>query len=114
HEANVLAGRTNVMLARHVQRVGVTFQETIAQFPAGKAVLTGMPLRTGIVAPKAMTPQKARGAFAGLETGRFTVLVIGGSQGARAHNACILEAAARLLEAGAQILHQTGVRNFEA
>lgn len=113
HEGNFLVGRTNRLLARWARRVCTTFAETVAEFPPGRAVQTGLPLREGIVLPPQVTPQAARAQFAGLEPERFTVLVIGGSQGARAVNDLVIEAAPQLQEARIQILHQVGARNVE-
>ncbi|HZP84854.1 MAG TPA: undecaprenyldiphospho-muramoylpentapeptide beta-N-acetylglucosaminyltransferase [Chthonomonadaceae bacterium] len=113
HEGNALPGRTNRFLARYAQKVCVTFEETIERFPPGKAALTGLPLRQGIVAPPDVTPQAARCRFDGFGPDAFTVLVVGGSQGAQALNRVVLEAVPGLLDAGVQILHQTGVNNFE-
>lgn len=112
-EGNVLAGRTNRWLARFVSKIGVAFETTQRQFPAPKTVLTGLPLRAGIVAPPEVTPQQARSRFVGLSPDRFTVVVIGGSQGAKALNLGVLEAADRLLAADIQIVHQTGPKNLE-
>lgn len=112
-ENNVVAGRTNLRLARSARKICVSFAETIRRMPAEKCVLTGLPLRRGIVAPAEITPQAARCRFPGLASDRFTLLVIGGSQGARAINHLIVEAAPVLLSAGVQILHQTGPKNIE-
>ena len=112
-ENNVVPGRTNRWLARYAEKVCVSFAETAREFPASKSVLTGMPLRDGIVALPEVTKGLARCRFAGLSADRFTVVVIGGSQGARAVNNLVLGAAADLLNAGIQILHQTGPKNFE-
>jgi UDP-N-acetylglucosamine--N-acetylmuramyl-(pentapeptide) pyrophosphoryl-undecaprenol N-acetylglucosamine transferase len=114
HEGNVIPGRTNRLLARYARRICVTFAETLAQFPKDKGVLTGLPLRASIVAPLEVTPQEARCRFSGLAPDAFTVLAVGGSQGARALNRIVLGAVPGLLDAGAQVLHQTGPNHFEA
>lgn len=107
------AGRTNKYLAKWVKTVCLVFEEAAQEFPKGKTVVTGLPLRAGIVAPEAITKNEARETFAGLNPNAFTVLVIGGSQGAQALNRFVLDAAQNLLESGVQILHQTGTRNIE-
>lgn len=112
-ESNFLAGRTNKYLAKFVKTVCLTFEETAKEFPAGKTVITGLPLRTGIVAPETITKAKARKTFSGLKSNTFTVLIIGGSQGAQALNRFVLDAAQSLIESDVQILHQTGSRNIE-
>ncbi len=108
------AGRTNKYLAKWVKTVCLVFEEAAQEFPKGKTVVTGLPLRTGIVAPETVTEAEAREAFAGLSPNAFTVLVIGGSQGAQALNRFVLDGAKMLLESDVQILHQTGTRNIEA
>ncbi|HLV80208.1 MAG TPA: UDP-N-acetylglucosamine--N-acetylmuramyl-(pentapeptide) pyrophosphoryl-undecaprenol N-acetylglucosamine transferase, partial [Chthonomonadaceae bacterium] len=107
-------GRTNRLLARYAKQICVVFPETVAQFPQEKTVVTGLPVRAGIVAPPEVTPQAARCRFNPLRADAFTVLVLGGSQGAQAINRLIVEAAPALLEAGVQVLHQAGARNIEA
>jgi UDP-N-acetylglucosamine--N-acetylmuramyl-(pentapeptide) pyrophosphoryl-undecaprenol N-acetylglucosamine transferase len=111
-EGNAIAGRTNRWLARYATKVCVTFEETMAEFPREKTVQTGLPLREGTVLPEEVTPQAARCELSGLAAEKFTLLVIGGSQGARAVNERVLDAAPGLVEAGVQILHQTGERNI--
>ncbi len=111
---DLVPGRTNRLLARSARRVCVVFPESVANFGAAKTVVTGLPLRAGIVASEEVTPERARCHFPGLAPDRFTVLVVGGSQGARAVNGLVVEAARTLLDAGAQVLHQTGDKNIEA
>ena len=105
-------GRTNLMLARFARHICVVFEETVARFPAGKTVVTGLPLRSGMVAPAGLDPDTARRGFEGLAPGRFTVLVSGGSQGARALNEIVVEALPELVRSGMQVLHQTGPNNI--
>jgi len=109
-----IPGRTNRLLARYAKKICVVFPETVARFPKEKTVVTGLPVRAGIVAPAEVTPQAARCRFANLRSDAFTVLVLGGSQGAQAINTLIVEAVPKLLEAGVQVLHQAGSRNIEA
>ena len=110
---DVVPGRTNKLLARYASRICIAFEPTRASFPAAKTVLTGLPLREGVVAPLDVTPEQARSTFDYLNPDAFTVVVIGGSQGARAVNTIVLEAVPQLLEAGVQVLHQTGAKNLE-
>jgi UDP-N-acetylglucosamine--N-acetylmuramyl-(pentapeptide) pyrophosphoryl-undecaprenol N-acetylglucosamine transferase len=108
-EYNAIPGRTNLWLSRRATRICVWFEETIAAFPAGKSVITGVPLRQGIV--NGVPAQGAR-AELGLDPDRFTVLVLGGSQGAMALTHLVLDAAVSLSES-IQLMHQTGARNIE-
>ena len=113
HEGNAIAGRTNLWLSRSVRRICVTFASSVSQFPEAKTVVAGFPVRGGIVAPESVSQAQARQAFAGLSAERFTVLVTGGSQGARAINNVVLDSARDLQAAGIQLLHHVGAKNFD-
>ncbi len=112
-ENNLVPGRTNLRLAASAKKICVSFKETMERFPEGRCVLTGLPLRDGIVAPLGLTKNAAREQFDGLIPDRFTVLVIGGSQGARAINELIVAAAPLLRKHEIQVLHQIGPRNVD-
>lgn len=85
HEQNVLPGRANRFLARIADVVVVTFEESLQYFPqadranSGRIVVAGTPLRQEILEMAAAHPLKKRKA----RDGGFTLLVLGGSQGAR-------------------------------
>lgn len=110
HEQNALPGRTNLLVSRFVDRVCVTFQDSADYFPSAKVVVTGLPIRPTIFEPRDKTT--ARAAL-GLKSDLFTIFVCGGSQGARGINEMILEAAPAIARIGAQVLHQTGRKNYE-
>lgn len=109
HEQNVVPGRTNRLLARVADKICLTFEESKSYFPSGKTVLTGLPLRGEFLSPPNRVDARKE---LGLEPETFTLLVTGGSQGARTLNEMTLGALPMLLEAGLQILHQTGEKNF--
>jgi len=101
-EQNWAPGFANRLLGRLARRVAVSFPESAAAFGAGKAVLTGNPVRpefTEIEPP-------ARSGPPGL-------LVFGGSRGARAINEAVCEALPLLAASGVElrIRHQTGVED---
>lgn len=106
HEQNAAAGLTNRVLARFATRVLEAMPGT---FPAARrAVATGNPVRAGIAALPA--PEER---FAG-RTGAPRVLVLGGSQGARALNERLPEALARLpADLRPVVHHQCGARHIE-
>lgn len=106
HEANKLPGIANKVGARKAGYVGTTFPETV--MPGGK--LIGMPMRRSITHPE-LTAAEARSQF-GLDPDRPTLLVSGGSQGALSINKALDGARDRILEAGVQILHVLGPKNF--
>jgi len=110
HEQNSVPGKTNLMLAKLAKKVCVTFDESVQYFPKEKTVVTGLPVRPDII--KGVGRCAARESM-GLDPDKFTLLVFGGSQGARRINEMVLEAVPMLVSAGMQVIHQTGKKNFD-
>jgi UDP-N-acetylglucosamine--N-acetylmuramyl-(pentapeptide) pyrophosphoryl-undecaprenol N-acetylglucosamine transferase len=109
HEQNAIAGRTNRLLGCFATRVAITFEESASFFPAGKTVVTGLPIRPEITTGDAGA---ARRQF-DLDASRPVLLVVGGSRGAARLNRAVEEALPSLLERGVQIIHQLGKANFD-
>lgn len=104
HEANALPGLANRLGAGIAKSIAVTFKNT----PLKNAVVTGMPLRSEIVLAAAIPDRtKARKHF-GLDAEAPTLLVTGGSLGAKRINDVIESASSVLEAAGIQILHIVG------
>ena len=104
HEANAKPGMANKLGARWTEYVGVTFAGT----PIPHARVTGMPLRPEITGlDRAALRASAREHF-GLDPDRPTLLVTGGSLGAKAINEGISGSAQAIVDAGAQVLHVWG------
>jgi UDP-N-acetylglucosamine--N-acetylmuramyl-(pentapeptide) pyrophosphoryl-undecaprenol N-acetylglucosamine transferase len=106
-ESNALPGFTNRRLARFVDKAAVSFDAALPYF-GGKGVVTGNPVR------REFFEIPARDRHASSRT-KFSILIFGGSQGARAINEAMI-AALPLLEAlrdGLRITHQTGEADFE-
>ncbi len=104
HEANAKPGLANRWGARSTPHVAVTFAGT----PIAGARVTGMPLRPEITGlDRAALRDEARAHF-GLDPARSTLLVTGGSLGARALNRGIAGSAQTLVDAGIQVLHVWG------
>jgi len=103
-ESNALPGWTNRTLARFVDRAAVSFEQALPYF-RGKAKVTGNPVRREFFE----IPPKQR------EPGKFSLLVFGGSQGARAINEAMVTALPKLKELQVEvwIKHQTGPADFE-
>lgn len=110
HEQNMVPGRTNLWLSRFATRICVTFEDSIKYFPSGKTFVTGLPVRSELLSLPAK--EKARAAL-GLEPGTFTILVLGGSQGAQRLNEVVAESVPDLSRLPVQLLHQTGQRNHD-
>ncbi len=104
HEANARPGLANRLGSRYTTHVGVAFHGT----PIRHAHFVGMPLRAEIVHLDRFAARPVAEAFFGLDVDRPTLLVTGGSLGARRLNSTLVQSADALIEAGWQVLHITG------
>ena len=107
-EQNSYAGLVNKLLARRVSKICVAYDDMEKFFPADKLVLTGNPVRTEI----AHGSREEALRFFNLDPTKKTLLVVGGSLGARTLNLATAAALPRLHEAGIQLLWQTGKLYF--
>jgi UDP-N-acetylglucosamine--N-acetylmuramyl-(pentapeptide) pyrophosphoryl-undecaprenol N-acetylglucosamine transferase len=107
-EQNSYAGLVNKLLAKRVNKICVAYDGMEKFFPADKLVLSGNPVRTEIASGDRAEAQR----FFGLDPNKQTLLVIGGSLGARTLNQATAAALTRLREAGIQLLWQTGKLYF--
>ncbi len=110
HEQNALPGLANKVGARVATRVVVSFPDT--DLP--RAEYVGLPIRRMISQlDRAATRAEAR-AYFGLDADRPTLVVTGGSQGARRLNQAVSGASAALGSAGIQVLHVVGPKGEAA
>lgn len=109
HDSNARPGRANVLTSRFCTRIFLGLEPARAFFPGRDTVVTGTPVRPEILQPP--THEEAAALF-GLEAGRPTILVTGGSQGARRLNELCAQAAASL-PAETQVLHIAGAADFQ-
>ena len=114
HEQNIVFGLANRLSAPVAATIAVSFEDTLDQ-AGGKGVFTGNPVLPELVDQDAAAGRTRAIERFGLEKDRTTLLVFGGSQGARRIN----EAAAGLAEVWSarrslQILHVTGREAFES
>ena len=105
HESNAIPGKANKLNARLVTRVLLGFEECAKFFPAGKCEITGTPIRTSLV--ERLAKPTALATF-NLTPGRPTLLVMGGSQGARGINQALIAALPKLATRSLQIIHLSG------
>jgi UDP-N-acetylglucosamine--N-acetylmuramyl-(pentapeptide) pyrophosphoryl-undecaprenol N-acetylglucosamine transferase len=105
-EQNSFAGLVNKQVADKVSKVCVAYDGMEKFFPKEKIVLTGNPVRKDILVIDGKR-NKALTQF-GLETGRKTLLIIGGSLGAKTINESILDGIQKLIDAQVQVIWQTG------
>ncbi len=106
HEQNSYPGLTNRLLSRVVNKIFISFPESAKHFPAGEPILTGNPIREDLLTDKTTKDE---------DEDRFTVLIVGGSQGARAINRALV-AALEILKGGGHepaVIHQSGVTDHE-
>lgn len=106
HEANARPGLANRLGARYSGWVGVAFEGT----PLPHPTFVGMPLRVEIEELDRAAARPAAVAEFGLDPDRPTLLVTGGSLGARRINQTIAARARELTSAGWQVLHIQGGR----
>ncbi len=105
-EQNSYAGLTNKMLAGKAAKICVAYEGMEKFFPKEKIVLTGNPVRQDLfrVEPKAAEAYQ----FFGLSPEKKTVLIVGGSLGARTINQSVTAELKALVESGVQVIWQTG------
>jgi len=116
HDSDSVLGLSNRLAARFADRIAVSFDSTAKNlansaklFP--KIALIGNPVRPSLFSGEVLQPALAKRVF-GFSAEKPVILVIGGSQGAVKINDFMMEMAEELIK-NYQILHQTGIKNFE-
>ena len=101
-EPNAIPGIANRLVAKRVYRALLGFDTTRSWFPASKSEVTGLPVRPAFfdLKPK--------------QNGVFTVLITGGSRGARSLNRAARESWAFFRQSSVRIVHQTGPAEYDA
>lgn len=110
HEANSFAGKSNMLLGKKADLVMVATEGMEKFFPKERMVRTGNPVRKEILSTS-VTIEDAM-EFFGLKKSKPTVLIIGGSLGARSINAAIAKGIDRITASGIQLIWQTGKGNL--
>ena len=115
HEQNVIPGRANKILFGLADKIALSFEDTLEHLSPSerrKAVVTGNPIRTDDFRDDRLTALKSFG----LEASKFTVLVVGGSQGAHVLNDRFISSVGAMdidVRSKIQIIHLTGVKDYE-
>lgn len=106
HESNSFAGKSNILLGKKATKVFTGTDGMEKFFPREKIMVTGNPVRTAI----AVSAVSKAGAlkFFSLDEHKTTVLVVGGSLGAKSVNEAIDKGLDEILNAGIQLIWQTG------
>lgn len=105
-EQNSFAGKSNKILAKKAKAICVAYEGMGRFFPEDRITITGNPVRKEI-ADSTITHSEGLAAF-GLSDDRKTLLVIGGSLGARSINQAIKAGLPQIKELGLQVIWQTG------
>lgn len=105
-EQNSYAGVTNKLLAKKARRICVAYDGMERFFPADKIMKTGNPVRQNLVDAN-ITKEEARLSF-GLAPDKKTILIVGGSLGAKTVNESVLRHLDMIKRSGAQFIWQTG------
>ncbi len=111
HVADALPDRTSRVLARWARAVTVNYPEAAEHFGGCEVIVTGQPIRPWLLgADRAEACRRL-----GLSPDRPTLLVMGGSQGARSINLAMAGAAPAILDqTPLQVIHLCGARDYEA
>ena len=105
-EQNSYAGVTNKLLAKQAHKICVAYEGMERFFDKSKIILTGNPVRQGLL-NHTISREEAIRMFH-LDPEKKTVLILGGSLGARTINQCVIENIAKIKESGVQFIWQTG------
>lgn len=104
-EQNSYAGVTNKLLAKKADRICTAYDGMERFFPADRIIKTGNPVRSALLEKRSR--EDARRSF-GLDPAKPTVLVVGGSLGARTLNESVEAGLDSIARAGVQLIWQTG------
>jgi len=110
HEQNSIPGLTNKFLNRYVTKVAICFDEVASHFNQEKVVFTGNPRASEVVGEN-ITPVLET---LGLEKGKRTVLIVGGSRGARPIHEAFLKSVDQLAEKNYQMIYVTGEAHYNS
>ena len=105
-EQNSYAGVTNKLLAKQAHKICVAYDGMERFFDKSKIILTGNPVRQGLLNHTISRDEAIRTFH--LDPQKKTVLILGGSLGARTINQCVIENIAKIKESGVQFIWQTG------
>jgi UDP-N-acetylglucosamine--N-acetylmuramyl-(pentapeptide) pyrophosphoryl-undecaprenol N-acetylglucosamine transferase len=108
HESDSVPGRANKMAARWAKRIAISYKESVEYFPKDKTAFVGNIVRKEVRSPL----QEGAFEYLKLRSSFPIILILGGSQGAKIINDTVIDALPHLVK-HYQIIHQTGLKNFE-
>ncbi len=112
HDSNAIPGKANKLTARFADVVLLGFAECASFFPKKETRVTGTPVRSAL-RNEAREGKVDPHVFFNLKPDRKTLLVVGGSQGARGVNNVVMHSLNQLDTLGLQILHITGPADYK-
>ena len=110
-EQNSYAGVTNKLLAKNAKKICVAYDGMERFFDKDKIILTGNPVRQNLL-QETLNHEEAVRSF-GLDPAKKTILIVGGSLGARTLNNCVMHGLDKIKNSGVQFIWQTGKFYFE-
>ena len=110
-EQNSYAGVTNKLLAKKAAKICVAYEGMERFFPADKIMLTGNPVRQDLI-DSPIRHEDALRSF-GLDTKKKTILIVGGSLGARTLNESVISHLDHIRYSDVQVIWQTGKIYYE-
>ena len=105
-EQNSYAGVTNKLLAKQAAKICVAYEGMERFFDKNKIILTGNPVRQGLL-NHTISREEAIRSFH-LDPDKKTILIVGGSLGARTINNCVMQGLEKIKDSGVQFIWQTG------
>jgi UDP-N-acetylglucosamine--N-acetylmuramyl-(pentapeptide) pyrophosphoryl-undecaprenol N-acetylglucosamine transferase len=110
HEQNSVPGLTNKFLSRYVNKVAISFEEARQFFPKEKVVFTGNPRGSEVVSHIGSNAIQQLGIKKGIPS----VLIFGGSRGAKAINEAVLKNVEVLKDKPYQVIYITGDVHYQS
>lgn len=110
-EQNSYAGVTNKLLAQKARKICVAYENMSKFFPEEKIILTGNPVRQDLENVGGKRPHAMD--YFHLDPDKKTILVLGGSLGARTINRSLLDRMGKLSTSGVQVIWQTGSKYYK-
>lgn len=108
HESDSAPGRANQWASKYAEKIAVSYPEAANYFEKEKVAWTGNPVRDEIQKPAVEGGHQ----YLNFDNVIPTILILGGSQGAKIINDAVLDVLPQLVESY-QIIHQVGKKNFE-
>ncbi|OLO40798.1 undecaprenyldiphospho-muramoylpentapeptide beta-N-acetylglucosaminyltransferase [Alkalihalophilus pseudofirmus] len=109
HEQNSVPGLTNKFLSRYVDKIVLSFPESKKLFPEKKTVYLGNPRASEVISTDANRGRES----VGLKEGKKSILIVGGSRGAKPINDAFLEVLPEMKNFDYQFLYVTGQVHYE-